>query len=212
MESSPIPFFYTADQLQLKCWPASRQCDGAIQLLRELIAEHALSWEKIDRIILRLLAFYLKPHMFGPHPETYWEAIYSVQWAAALAILDVEPGPAWFTEERLVDPVSRELAAHIEIEEDESSTRIWDTRHLANVVNTVEIQALGKTLRRSITMRNAIGGPGNPIPREILDRKFLGQVRPLLGEQSAFRLLETLWNVEKLEDANQLAELLPSQV
>lgn len=32
---SPEPFFYTADQLQLKVWPASRQCHGALQLLRE---------------------------------------------------------------------------------------------------------------------------------------------------------------------------------
>ncbi len=110
LETSPQPFFYTADQLQLKVWPASRQCHGALQLLRELITEHDLSLDEIDRITLGLPAFYLKPHMFEPSPETYWEAIYSVQWAAALAILDVEPGPEWFTEERLANPVVRQLA------------------------------------------------------------------------------------------------------
>ena len=207
MASSPAPFYYTADQLQLKVWPASRQCQGAIQLLRDMITEHALSLEEIDRIVLRLPAFYLGPPMFDPAPDTYWEAIYSVQWAAALGILDVEPGPEWFTGERLADPAARRLAARIEIEEDEQSTRMWDARRLADVINTVEIQARGRTLRRSITMRNAIGGPGHPIPREMIDRKFLRQVRPMIGDRAARRLLETLWAVEAVEDANRLAAL-----
>ncbi len=207
LETSPQPFFYTADQLQLKVWPASRQCHGALQLLRELITEHDLSLDEIDRITLGLPAFYLKPHMFEPSPETYWEAIYSVQWAAAIALLDVEPGPEWFTEQRLVDPTARELAASIEIEEDKASTRIWDSRYLADVINTVEIRARGRTIRRSVTMCNAIGGPGKPIPREMLDSKFLRQVRPEIGDERAARLLEALWSVESVHSAKELAAL-----
>lgn len=208
LASSPDPFFYTADQLQLKVWPASRQCHGALQLLRDLIAEHDLSLPEIDRIRLGLPAFYLKPHMFDPGPETYWEAIYSVQWAAALAILDVEPGPAWFTEARLADPAARDLAARIEIEEDRESTRIWDSRYLADVINTVTVSARGRTHRRSVTMRDAIGGAGNPMPKEVLDDKFLRQVRPLVGEQSATRLIEALWSIESVPNARDLAALL----
>ena len=207
LETSPQPFFYTADQLQLKVWPASRQCHGALQLVRELITEHNLSLDEIDRITLGLPAFYLKPHMFEPSPETYWEAIYSVQWAAAIALLDVEPGPEWFTEQRLVDPTARELAASIEIEEDKASTRIWDSRYLADVINTVEIRARGRTIRRSVTMCNAIGGPGKPIPREMLDSKFLRQVRPEIGDERAARLLEALWSVESVHSAKELAAL-----
>ena len=207
MESSPEPFFYTADQLQLKVWPASRQCQGALQLLREVIAEQHLSIDGIDRIVVGLPAFYLKPHMYDPSPEDYWEAIYSVQWAAALAILDVEPGPEWFTDERLADPVVRELAARIEIEEDEASTLAWNKRYLADVINTVEIHAGGRIHRRSITMRNAIGGPGHPMPQEVLDSKFLRQVRPRIGDDRAARLLEALWSFESATDANHLAGL-----
>lgn len=130
-----------------------------------------------------------------------------MQWAAALAIPDVEPGPAWFTEEQLADPVARRLAARIQIEEDKASTRIWDSRYLADVINTVAIRARGKTYHRSVTMRNAIGGPGNPIPREMLDDKFLRQVRPEIGDQRADRLLEALWSVESVRSAKELAAL-----
>ena len=207
LDSSPEPFLYTADQLQLKMWPASRQCHGALQLLRDLIAEYALSVGEIDRIVLGLPAFYLKPHMFDPSPRTYWEAIYSVQWAAALAILDVEPGAEWFTGERLADPVARRLAARIEIEEDRESTRIWDSRYLADVINTVTISARGQTHRRSVTMRNAIGGPGNPMPKEVLDDKFLRQVRPVVGGERANRLIEALWSLESIPNVKDLAAL-----
>lgn len=208
LESSPAPFFYTADQLQLKAWPASRQCHGALQLLQDLIAEHRLSVDEIDRIVLGLPRFYLKPHMFDPSPSTYWEAIYSVQWAAALAILEVVPGPEWFTEERLADPAARRLAARIEIEEDRASTRIWDSRHLADVINTVTISARGRTHHRSVTMRNAIGGPGNPMPKAMLDDKFLRQVLPLIGDTRGSRLLEAMWSIEHLASARDLALLL----
>lgn len=40
-----------------------------------MIADHSPSTEEIDRMVLGLPAFYLKPHMFDPSPETYWEAI-----------------------------------------------------------------------------------------------------------------------------------------
>lgn len=207
LASSPEPFLYTAEQLQLKVWPASRQCQGAIQLLREVIAEHQLSVDGIDRIVLGLPAFYLKPHMFDPSPHDYWEAIYSVQWAAVLAVLDVEPGPEWFTEERLADPETRELAARIEIEEDKGATRAWDERRLADVINTVEVHAGGHVHSRSVTMRNAIGGPGHPMPREVLDAKFVRQTRPRIGNRRTSLLLEALWSIESVRDANDLAGL-----
>ena len=99
------------------------------------------------------------------------------------------------------------LAARIEIREDETSSRIWDSRYLADVFNTAEIGARGKTFHRSVTMRNAIGGPGNPIPKEMLDDKFLHQVRPVIGDQRADRLVEALWSVESVRSANELAAL-----
>jgi 2-methylcitrate dehydratase PrpD len=208
LDSSPEPFLYTADQLQLKMWPASRQCHGALQLLQDLIAEYDLSVDELDRIVLGLPAFYLKPHMFDPSPRTYWEAIYSVQWAAALAILDVEPGPEWFTAERLADPVVRRLAARIEIEEDRESTRIWDSRYLADVINTVTISTRGSIHRRSVTMRDAVGGPGNPMPKGVLDDKFLRQVAPVVGEQRATRLIEALWSIDSVPNVYDLAAFL----
>lgn len=84
---------------------------------------------------------------------------------------------------------------------------MWDSRYLADVINTVEIHARGEAFRRSITMRNAIGGPGNPIPREILNDKFLRQVRPRIGDQRAARLLEALWSLEFVDSAKELAAL-----
>ena len=207
LASSPEPFFYTADQLQLKAWPTSRQCHGALQLLREVIAEHDLSLDELDRVVLGLPAFYLRPHMFDPSPETYWEAIYSVQWAAALVLLDAEPGPGWFTPDRLADPAARQWASRIEIEEHEDSTRHWESRHLADVINTVEVHARGESHRRSVTMRNAIGGPGNPMTRDMLEGKFLRQVGPVIGDGAARHLLDALRSIGSLPDANRLASL-----
>ena len=76
------------------------------------------------------------------------------------------------------------------------------------MINTVTISARGQTHRRSVTMRNAIGGPGNPMPKEVLDDKFLRQARPVVGEQRAGRLIEALWSIESVPNVNDLAALL----
>ena len=207
MTSSPEPFFYTADELQLKPWPSSRQCLGGIQLSRELIAENAIAVDEIEGVTVFLPSFYLQPHLFDPTPETYWEAIYSVQWGTAMGILDIEPGPAWYTEEQLADPAARAMAARIEIKADEQATEIWEARQLAKVPNRVEIVARGETFTRSIILHDVLGGPGDPMPIEMLDDKFLRQAVPMVGETRARELLTTLWNFESVTDANELAEL-----
>ena len=56
-------------------------------------------------------------------------------------------------------------------------------------------------------MRDAIGGPGNPMPRQVLDDKFLRQARPLVGEQRATRLLEAVWSIDSIPNVQDLAAL-----
>ena len=88
MADSPSPFFYTADEIQLKPWPSSRLSQGGIQLSRELMEEHDIEVDDIEQITVHLPWIYRKPHQYNPSPEGYWEAIYSVQWGTALGILD----------------------------------------------------------------------------------------------------------------------------
>ena len=103
MTSSPEPFFYTADEIQLKPWPSSRLSQGGIQLTQELMEEHGLAVGDIEHIVVHLPWIYLKPHQFEPDPQSFLEGIYSIQWGTALGIMGLEAGAGWFTDEQLAD-------------------------------------------------------------------------------------------------------------
>ena len=207
MADSPSPFFYTADEIQLKPWPSSRLSQGGIQLSRELMEEHDIEVDDIEQITVHLPWIYRKPHQYNPSPEGYWEAIYSVQWGTALGILDIEPGHEWFTEERLADPVVRDLASRIEILEDKDSSKVFEARKFAQVRDTVEVRARGETFTKSVLMHDVLGSAGKPMPREMLEAKFLRLTEPEIGAKAAGALLATLGDMESVGDANELAAL-----
>ena len=207
MGSSPEPFWYTAEEIQLKPWPSSRLSQGGIQLSLELMEEHGIAAEDIEQVTVHLPDVYLRPHQYDPEPRSFWEGIYSVQWGTALGILRVEPGHDWFTEERFADPVAREMARRIEIVEDPEGSEVFGARRFHEVRNTVELRARGRTYARSALMYDVLGSSGRPMPKAMLEDKFHRLTDPTLGHDRATTLLEALYGLTSVSNANDLAEL-----
>ena len=207
MGSSPAPYAYTADEIQLKPWPSSRLSQGGIQLSLELMEEHGVAVGDIERITVHLPDVYLRPHQYDPAPRSYWEGIYSVQWGTALGILGVEPGHEWFTEERFADPVAREMARRIEIVEDPEGSKVFAARRFHQVRNTVELRAGGRTYTKSALMGDILGSPGRPMPKATLEDKFHRLADPAIGHSRAASLMEALCGLTSISDANDLAEM-----
>ena len=207
MAASPEPFGYTAGEIQLKPWPSSRLSQGGIQLSLELMDEHGLSAGDIEQVTVHLPDIYLRPHQYDPAPRSFWEGIYSVQWGTALGILGVEPGHEWFTEERLTDPVARGMARRIELVEDPEGSKVFAARRFHEVPNTVELRVGGRTYTKSALMYDILGSPGRPMPKAMLDNKFHRLADPAIGNDRAGVLLEALYDLTSISNANDLAEL-----
>ena len=207
MASSPEPFSYTSNEIQLKPWPSSRLSQGGIQLSLELMRDHGIAVEDIERITVHLPDIYLRPHQYDPAPRTFWEGIYSVQWGTALGILGVEPGHEWFTEERFADPVARNMARRIEIVEDPEGSKVFAARRFHEVPNTVELRASDRTYTKSALMSDILGSPGCPMPTDMLEDKFHRLTDPAIGHRRAEVLLGALYDLTSIADANDLAEL-----
>ncbi len=205
---SPAPYQHTATQLMLKPWPASRLCHGAIQLGQRMMAEHALKPEQIERVVLGLADIYLMPHQNDPAPEDYWQAIYSVQWNLAMALLGVPPGPAWSDATRLRDPAARALAARVELMEDPEATRVMRTLRWLDLPNSIELHAAGRVFRDRILFHDVLGSPDTPMPPAMFDGKFLGLVTPALGAGRAAQLLAALHAIEEVEDIRTITQLM----
>lgn len=205
LTKSRAPFAHTADELMLKPWPASRLCHGAIQLVRNLMARERLEPDDIAGVACGLADIYLVPHQTDPAPDDHWQAIFSVEWSLAMAILDLPPGPAWSAPETLADPRARALARRITAHELPEASAAFRSRDWRDLPNTVRLTTTdGRTFEDRIVYRDVLGSPGNPMPQAMFDAKFLRLAGMALDRDAARAALAALKGIATCPDINDL--------
>lgn len=207
LDSAP-PFHHVDGQMELKPWISSRHCQCGLQALADLVARHDIDAGKVGRIRLHLSNMYQRPWLNEPAPKTYWEAIYSTQWAAAMILQRIPPGPKWLSPEQLQDAPSRRLAAMVEITEDpEASRAYWDLDWLA-IRGTAEIEHGGQTYTHRCTMRETFGSPGMDMTDAMVEAKFIEATSLHLDKGRARALLDALRSMPDCKDINEIARHL----
>ena len=205
LAEGPPPYHLVDGEMELKPWVCSRHCQCGMQAIANLVREHGIDARDVTGIRLHLSNMYQKPWLFEPAPKTYWEAIYSTHWAAAMILQGIPAGPKWVTEERLADPFSRQLAAMVVIDEDpEASRAYWEVDWLS-IRGTAEIDVGGRTLREMLTMRETYGSPGMDMPEDMVEEKFLEATSLSLSPDRSKQLLEALRGIEEVDDINEIA-------
>ena len=207
LTQTPTPFHYLAGEMELKPWICSRHSQGAMQALTDLVEENGIDAHDVTGLRLRLSFMYLRPHQHEPAPDTYWQAIYSTQWAAAMVLQRIPAGPQWVTPERLADPFSRHLAGLVEIIEDEESSAAFRDLRWLDIRGAAEVDSNGRTYQATRTMRETYGSPGADMPQAMADQKFFETTALCLDRQRAERLLGALKGIDSAADINDTAAL-----
>jgi 2-methylcitrate dehydratase PrpD len=192
--------------LFLKPWPTSHACHAVIQSIEDLMTTHDLTASDITAVRAGLPDIYLMPHQNNNHPETYWEAVYSVAWSFAMVIHRVPPGPAWFTASRIKDQVYHALTECITGVEHPPATEAMKTLDLESVDGWVELETAKGTLRAERNMRDTYGSPTTPMPEEMFKGKFMRTAEPSIGAVRASALYADLWDVAEIVDVTILVE------
>ena len=208
LTQAPTPFHYVTGEMELKPWICSRHSQGAMQALTDLANEHGFDAHDVTGVRLRLSFMYLRPHQYEPTPDTYWEAIYSTQWAAAMVLQRIPAGPKWVTAERLADPFSRHLATLVEIIEDPQSSSAYRDLRWLDIRGSAEVDVNGHTFGATRTMRETYGSPSAEMPETMANEKFFETTAPCLDGTRAEQLLLALKEMDKAADINDIAALL----
>ena len=216
--SSPSPYYYPIHTLQLKPWPSTRVDHQAIQAIGELMAEHDIKPEEIEELNFKGPLLMLGYPFNNPEPKDYWEALYSLHWGLAMAALGYEPGQAWFTEERLNDPVCRALAKKVTAAEDpaadEATIELEATATklvVQDVANEIEIVANGKRYVQRKKISETLGHPTTPMSAKQVVAKFKAQAEPVLGEAQSNEVAERMMMLEDEDDVGKIAELFTAR-
>ncbi|WP_230532861.1 MmgE/PrpD family protein [Microvirga roseola] len=130
-------------------------------------------------------------------PRTGLEGKFSVFHAAATALLRGDGTPTAFTDEAVNDPAIVQMRGRVTAETDQSI-------HEDQVEMTVMFRDGRKVTRR---IEHAIGSLDRPLTNEELDRKFIKQTEPVLGQAQTARLLEAAWKFADRSNAAEIARL-----
>jgi 2-methylcitrate dehydratase PrpD len=189
---------YELTSNSLKGYPTILCSHSSIQAVQEIMKERAVEDSDILRVHLRISET-AKGQGKNYRPETPLAARLSIPFCVALAAIEGEVTLQQFTEEKLSDERIRDFMNRIEIEDDPS----LNERYPETLASVVELQARGKgTLRHEVIYPK--GNTRNPLQREDVADKFRRQCAITLPKDQYERLLEMLFNLDRLGSLDEL--------
>lgn len=204
LTGGPTPF-HVVRQMELKPWPCARPAQGAIQALRELVRTHSINADAVTGITLRVPGVATVPHQFEPDPESWEQAAYSVQWAAAMVLQGIPPGPEWLSQDRLQDPLSRRIAASVHVIEDKDATLAYREFRRPDVKGSAEVRVAHQTHVSECTLGETEGGADRPMSKDSVEHKFCESTSLSMPKSRARHLLKALLRLEEVGDVRELA-------
>lgn len=185
-----LPVMYSA---QLLIWTA-------LELRKKITIEDIAS------IRVYVSAYHLTIDAFDParwDPKTRETADHSGPYLIGAALVDGKITAATMTPHRFRDPAILTLIKKIKLAEDTAYTAAYP-----RVLNC-RIEATLKS-GRVVTAHqtNPKGHPANPMSDQEIDDKFLSQAGHLLTEKQLRTLLDSLWNLERLDNLGALFSMM----
>ncbi|WP_230532853.1 MmgE/PrpD family protein [Microvirga roseola] len=127
-------------------------------------------------------------------PKTGLKSKFSLSHTAAVSFLDGTAGIAQYTDKRALDPEVAALRDKVSAHMDESLRR--DQAWAAVVTRSGE--------RYEHLVEHASGTVDNPMSDDAIERKFLANAVPVIGEARARALCEAVWRLDRIDDVRDL--------
>lgn len=204
--TQPIPFGIDWDigsrGYAFKGYPNCSGNHPACDLILQLIEQHQLDWQQIERIDAGVSL--LGPKELVCHqPQTPVEARFSLEFALASALIYGRISLKEFTESHIQDSRVQQLMQRVHMRIDEELAKL-------GFIGTAPIKLrLQLTDGRCIEAENdlARGNPEKPFSDEEFSDKFLACCDGLLPQEQAQRLLAKLFELEQQADIEEILRL-----
>ena len=175
---------------------------GLLEATLKLVREHDIRPEDVAEVRIRT-----NSHVYERHgnpgrrdPKSKYTADHSCYYQTAVAILDRAVGPEQFSDERLRDPRVRELVAKVFVEPDPKTDEFLSS-------GIVQITTK-KGQKYNCQILHPKGHPMNPMSDADVEDKFRSMAGKLVGDPQMQQIIDTIYNLEKLDDVGRLLKLL----
>ncbi len=189
--------------LYFKRFACCRFTHAAAEATFDLIADHPIAAESIDRIEVRTFASAATLNHYTNRNSNYIECQFSIPYIVAVAILDQKLDPKQFSSNRIADPRIHQLAKKVEVVLDEDIDKQFPGKYAATVSIRMEN---GKTHTTHIDYPK--GDPENPMTDDELVVKFKRLSSPVLGDKKTNQVVKRALSLEEESDVARLIRLL----
>ena len=203
-----------------KLWPCCRLPQYALTILKELLAQHDIKVEDIEKITVGVDPHTLQRRFSNQEPKTLVSAQFSYPHVIAVFMYGIPRGPKWQIEETRNDPAIAEFRRKVFVELDPRTERMYESFQPGGRItkHPASLEIITKKGERISGTTDYAWGDGRFAPdkyratNQDLEQKFREAVtlpgcilanKPDKVEQA----INSLWNLEKLESVRQLTQI-----
>ena len=164
-----------------------------------MLADQPFKPEEVDEVELTVSTNMMTVCAI-PEPKTAVEGMFSIRYAAALALAGASSGPSSFTDERVNDP---ELVALRE------KVRVTPVDRIPGPGSPTEVIVRlrnGDVLEACIDTLTVKPDDELPAQWQLLEEKFRDVVDPVIGEERARELVDLVRRIDSLGAISELTE------
>ena len=186
---------------EIKPYACCRSMHPAIEAALKLKGK--IKIDLIDSIEVRIFSVAFKQCGFTNHPKNSVEAQFSLPYAVAVALIDGEALIEQFSERRVNRSDVHNLAERVKLVIDNSYDNDYPEKWRSKVI----LHLLdGNKLSHEI--EHAKGSPESPLTEKEIKNRFFSLATSSIPERNAFKLRELIYNLEAVNDVNELTTLL----
>lgn len=200
---------YLIMETLLKHWPANMWVQTPVEIVSDLAKAHGFGPEDIEEIIIDPP---IVNRMWAPDEgfSSVTHAQFSAPYVIATMLYHPTPGAYWYSPEMMKDPKIIALAKRVKAgpsKADSPMTGFGQFRNGSYPMKTVTVKLKsGETYQESMDCHP--GHPKNMMSREEFVERFRVQASPVLQGERLEKAIETLCNIEQVEDISAVCGLL----
>ncbi|MGO9274164.1 MAG: MmgE/PrpD family protein [Terriglobia bacterium] len=195
-------------QCGMKAFPTEALTHTPISAVLDLVKQHDLAPDQVEKIHIRSLAraadILADPSKYDPRSKE--TADHSLPYVIAAALVDRQVTPLQFTPEKIMDPAIRAQLKKVEVVADPEIEKVFPA--LQRVIVTIRTTD-GRELTRQLDYPK--GDPRNPLTDREVEEKFEALAEPVLSKAARRKVMDAVWNLEKLGSVSALMQMLQEE-
>ena len=196
-------------QCGMKFFPTEALTHAPISAVLDLVKTHNLLPDNVAKIQIRSLAraadILSDPSKYDP--RTKETADHSLPYVIAAALADRQVTPAQFEMKKIMDPTIRAQLKKVEVVADPEIEKVFPA--LQRVIVNITTND-GRNFSKQLDYPK--GDPRNPLSDAEIEEKFSALAEGVLSKGAQKKLVDAIWNLEKIASVAKLMALMKADV